>query len=306
MARRPHDHFTDELVEYREHIASLVLDLGPDDPRTLTARGRLGRELSRNGRPAEAIEQLEAVLADRVRVLGIDHPDCFRTRGNIAESYCNLDDLQRAHDLYAALLADRTRVLGADDPETVMTRHNLATVGARIVEDAAAAQAILEEHVAEVSELYGETNRATFTARGHLAEHFIRVGNPARAVMLLTDLVADRAEFLGDDDRDTLRSRRMLAETLAKLDDADGARAILDEVVERLTATLGPGHADTLRARAERLAVDYRLGAADPGELTAFRADARSNLEFGHPLLEWFTDEPTSTRTNPFRSEGSN
>jgi Tetratricopeptide repeat len=53
---------------------------GRDDRGALRARAGLGSALTAAGRAAEAVELLDALVADQDRVLGADHPDLFASR----------------------------------------------------------------------------------------------------------------------------------------------------------------------------------------------------------------------------------
>ena len=77
------------------------------------------------GRVAEVADELEALLADQVRVLGPDHPDALATRGSVAYCLGESGRAAEATDQLEVLLADQIRVLGLDHPDTLLTRHVL-------------------------------------------------------------------------------------------------------------------------------------------------------------------------------------
>ena len=58
--------------------------LGPDHPDVLMTRNNLAESLGEEGRLREAMEECQALLADRMRVLGPDHPESLTTRNNLA------------------------------------------------------------------------------------------------------------------------------------------------------------------------------------------------------------------------------
>ncbi len=100
--------------------------LGPDHPTTLTLRNNLAITLEGAGQASEAIEQFQALLADRERVLGPDHPSTFTTRNNLAVAMRDSGRLADALAQFRALVVDRERVQGSDHPETLTTRNNMA------------------------------------------------------------------------------------------------------------------------------------------------------------------------------------
>jgi Tetratricopeptide repeat len=65
-------------------LAIARIQLGPDHPGTLTARGNLAGWLGAAGQPAQAAAQYRDLLDDYLRVLGPDHPGTLTTRGNLA------------------------------------------------------------------------------------------------------------------------------------------------------------------------------------------------------------------------------
>jgi len=77
-----------------------------------------------NGRAAEALKVIAAVLADRTRVLGPYHPDTFAARQGLANTYLmtNYPETVRFHE---QLAADAGQHLGADDVRTLMARFSL-------------------------------------------------------------------------------------------------------------------------------------------------------------------------------------
>ena len=59
--------------------------LGPDHPATLTARRHLARWRGDSGDAAGAVDALQRLLADCLRILGPDHPDTLLTRSNLTQ-----------------------------------------------------------------------------------------------------------------------------------------------------------------------------------------------------------------------------
>jgi hypothetical protein len=66
-------------------LADRVRVQGPDRHDTLTARHNLARRRGAAGGAAGAIAQLEAVLADHMRVLCEEHPHTLDVRSNLAD-----------------------------------------------------------------------------------------------------------------------------------------------------------------------------------------------------------------------------
>ena len=113
-------------VSLSDAVDLFTKTLGPDHPRTLTARGNLAAAYQAAGRLDEAIDLYERTLADSERVLGPDHPHTLASRGNLAAAYKSAGRLEQAIDLHERTLADCERVLGPDHPHTRLFRKNLA------------------------------------------------------------------------------------------------------------------------------------------------------------------------------------
>ncbi|MFI1980252.1 tetratricopeptide repeat protein [Streptomyces wedmorensis] len=91
--------------------------LGEDHPATLTARGNVASSPLALGRPEEAAQIEEGLLADRLRVSGENHPHTLIARANLAASYQRAGRLAEAIALQEDVVAANERLLPADDPD---------------------------------------------------------------------------------------------------------------------------------------------------------------------------------------------
>ena len=78
------------------------------------------------GAGGRGFRQLEALMADRLRVLGPDHPSTLATRGDLAYLLGKAGKVAEAVGQSEKLLADELRLLGPDHPGALTTRHNHA------------------------------------------------------------------------------------------------------------------------------------------------------------------------------------
>jgi hypothetical protein len=261
---------------------------GPDDDRTLVARGNLCRAIGFGGRPTEAIARAEQLLEDRVRLLGPDHPSTLDTRGHLARFHDEAGDPGSALAMLTTLLADRTRVLGEDHPVVDSTRHNLLTIASR----SGRGDEVTADLVANVEYVvgrYGPDHADSLTARGVLAEHLIGVGDIGGALSMLRPLIADRTRALGPTAAPTIASRRLLIRCLRETGQYDDAIRAATWLLEDVGAEFGPRSTETLRAQVCLLFA--RFDADDISDdvvddLVATARLAQDLLEEDHPIFD--------------------
>ncbi|NUT93234.1 MAG: ATP-binding protein, partial [Saccharothrix sp.] len=211
---------------------------GPEDPRTLSARGNLAGAHRSVGDLVRAISLHEEVLADRERVLGPDHPDTLNSRNNLAYAYEAVGDLGRAIPLYEANLADGERVLGPDHVDTLPFRGNLANAY-RVTGDLGRAIPLYEANLVDSERALGPDHMVTLTSRNNLALAYEAVGDLGRAIPLHEALLADRERLLTPEHPDTLTSRNNLAFAYHVAGDSDRAIPLLEAVLADRERVLG-------------------------------------------------------------------
>jgi hypothetical protein len=100
--------------------------IGPDHPDTLNARREKARWQGEAGDNHGAVNALNTLLADVLRVLGPDHSDTLATRSEIAWCLGQAGDLTAAMSELNTLVPDLVRVLGEDHYDSLLARHDLA------------------------------------------------------------------------------------------------------------------------------------------------------------------------------------
>ncbi|WOT40733.1 tetratricopeptide repeat protein [Streptomyces coeruleorubidus] len=236
-------------VDHCQHLVSATKHhLGPDHPRTLTARLNLASWRGKAGDPAGAIAALEQVLTDMLRVLGPDHPITLTTRHNLAHCRGDAGDAAGALAAYEQLLTDQERVLGPDDPDTLNTRRNLACSRAE-AGDAAGAVSAYEQVLTDMLWVLGPDHPDTLTTRNDLAYSRGEAGDAPGAVAAYEQLLSDKERVLGPDHPDTLSTRLNLAWFRGEAGDAAGAVADFEQLLTDTLRVLGPDHPTTLTAR---------------------------------------------------------
>ena len=253
--------------------------LGPDHPRTLTARGDLAASYWSAwsaGRTGKAIAILEQVAADTERVLGPDHPDTFTARANVAGSYQSAGRTGEAIAILEQVAADTERVLGPDHPDTLTARNNLASSywsAGRTGE----AIAIQERVAADRERVLGPDHPDTLTARANLASSYRSAGRTGEAIAILEQVAADTERVLGPDHSRTLAARNNLASSYWSAGRTGEAIAIQQRVAADTERVLGPHHPDTLTARGG-LAAAYQ-SAGRTGEAIAIQERVAADTE---------------------------
>ena len=243
-------------VSLSDAVDLLDETLGPDHPRTLTARVGLAHAYWSAGRLGQAIDLYERTLADRERVLGPDNPDTLTSRNDLAGAYRAAGRLDEAIGLHERTLADRERVLGADHPDTLTSRNNLAAaygVAGRLDE----AVPLFEQALADRLRVLGPDNPDTLTSRGNLAVAYGVAGRLDEAVPLFERTLADSERVLGPDNPDTLTSRGNLAAAYRATGRLGQAIELHEQNLADRERVLGADHPDTLVSR-NNLAGAYR------------------------------------------------
>jgi tetratricopeptide (TPR) repeat protein/tRNA A-37 threonylcarbamoyl transferase component Bud32 len=259
---------------------------GPDDVRTLQARGDAADEMlqrSENARAEPILREVIGRLQGRVpagdpalRSIRNDLGACLRYQNKLDEAeqvYREVlrdsptppDDaaltvinnlasllqakgrLDEAQAMYELALAGRIVVDGPDKAGTRVVRGNLA----KLMLDRgrfANAEAVIRAELESYTRLYGPDHPDTLTAENNLA---FAVENQKRydeALPLWRDVVARRERVLGPDHRHTLISLSNLAALLDRTGHTEEAESMARTALERRERTLGDKHIDTIIA----------------------------------------------------------
>lgn len=186
--------------------------LGAEHPDTLDARANLAIAYRETGRPADAVELGQQVLADIERVLGPEHPDTLSVRAVLAGAYREAGRAGDAIELGEQAVAQRERILGPRHPDTLSIVGNLA-LSYRSAGRTGEAIELEERVLADREQILGPDDPQTLRARHHLALSYRAAGRIADAVGLEERMVADSERILGPEHPDTLDIRASLAQS---------------------------------------------------------------------------------------------
>ena len=276
-------------VSLSDAVNLLDETLGPDHPRTLTARDNLAHAYWSAGRLDQAIGLLEQNLADRERVLGPDHPDTLTSRNNLALAYQAAGRLDQAVPLFEQNLADRERVLGDDHPHTLASRGGLA--GAyRDAGRLEQAIGLFEQNLADRERVLGDDHPHTLTSRGNLAGAYQAAGRLEQAIDLFEQNLAEALRVLGPDHPHTLVSRNNLAAAYQAAGRLEQAIGLFERTLADRERVLGPDHPHTLASR-NNLAAAYRSAGRLDQAIDLYEqnlAEALRILGSDHPETRFF------------------
>jgi hypothetical protein len=233
---------------FRHLTATTTRHLGPDHPRTLSARGNLAHWRGVAGDVAGAAAASAELLEDQVRALGPEHSNTLAARHNLAVWRGEAGDVAGAAAALAEVLADEVRMLGPDHPSTLITRNQLARWRGE-TGDAAGAVAALVEVLEDNVRVLGPDHPDTLVARHNLAVWRGEAGDAAGAAAALAEVLAGEMGMLGPDHPSTLATRHNLVVWRARAGDDVGAVTALAELLEDEARVLGPDHPTTLATR---------------------------------------------------------
>ncbi|MEU9089732.1 tetratricopeptide repeat protein [Streptomyces sp. NPDC048428] len=256
--------------------------LGADHQHTLVARGELSRWQSQAGDHVGAIQTLEGLEADHIRLFGYEAPETLVTRHNLSVERGAAGDTSGAITALQEVLAVRQRN-GASRGAILATLHNLC-YWKGVAGDAVEAADAYRKLIPLMEEEFGADADGTLTARHNLARLLGEAGNPAEAISLLEGLLLDQTRALGPRHLRALTTRQSLARWQGEAGETDKAIDGYQALIPDMGEILGPDHPELLTARHNlarlRASIDPVTASED---LTAVIADRTRVLGPHHP-----------------------
>ncbi|MCE9580384.1 MAG: serine/threonine-protein kinase [Deltaproteobacteria bacterium] len=182
---------TDDAIAHARRAVALVAPLGDTHPDTLSNRTGLAQALGSAGKHAEALAELQAVLAARRATLGDDHPDVARGHTAVAVELTALGRHEEAIVELRTAIAILDRV-APGSTAALTARSNLAevlTVLERFDEALPLHRAVLAARVA----LYGEHHVDVALSHRNVGVCLLSMNHRQAA---LAELATARAIFL--------------------------------------------------------------------------------------------------------------
>lgn len=256
--------------------------LGADHPHTLVARGELSRWQSQAGDHAAAVQTLESLKADHIRLFGYEAPETLVTRHNLAVERGETGDTSGALVALEEVLAVRQRN-GANRGAILATLHNLC-YWKGVAGDAVEAAAAYRRLIPLMEEEFGADAEGTLTARHNLARWLGEAGNPAEAVSLLEALLPDQTRALGPRHLRALSTRQSLARWQGAAGETEKAMDGYQALIPDMGEVLGPDHPELLTARHNLARLQAKTDPATASEdLATVVADRTRFLGPHHP-----------------------
>ncbi|MFJ1644701.1 tetratricopeptide repeat protein [Streptomyces sp. NPDC088258] len=221
--------------------------LGADHPHALFTRSELSRWQSQAGDHSGAVQTLENLEADHIRLLGYEAPETLVTRHNLAIERGETGDTHGTVAALTQILAARQRI-GASRGAVLATLHNLS-YWKGVAGDAAGAAATYRELLPVMEEEFGADADGTLTARHNLARWLGEAGDPAEAASLLEALLPDQKRALGPRHPRVLFTRQSLSRWRGEAGEMDTAIDGYQELILDMSEVLGPDHPELLTAR---------------------------------------------------------
>ena len=291
-------------VSLSDAVHLLDETLGPDDPRTLAARGNLAVAYQSAGRLDQAVLLFEQVLAAHEHVLGPDHPGTLAARNNLAGAYESAGRPDEAIDLFERTLEDRKRALGENHPDILTLRNNLAFAyrsAGRLDE----AIDLFKRNLEDREHLLGSDHPDTLTSRNNIASAYRSAGRLDEAIDLFERTLEDREHLLGPDHPDTLTSRDNLASIYRSAGRLDEAIELHEQNLADRERILGADHPHTLTSR-NNLADAYLSAGRLDQAIDLYEQNLTETLRIlgpDHPNTRIFRDNLVDTYRTVGRDE---
>jgi len=171
---------------FREALAVISRDSGPDDQNVALAQSGLALGLSRKSEYTEAKALYEQALATRQKVLGPDHPRTIETRRDVALCAYRLGNYREARESFEQVLATQRRLFGPDFPEAGGTEINLGLL-LTDMGDLDAAEKTLSDAAEIFRKKFGDDHEGTRLAMNDLAAVHLEQGKLKQAEKELSD-----------------------------------------------------------------------------------------------------------------------
>ena len=241
---------------------------GQDEISTATTRSNLSIGLGKQGKWAEATEQIEEAVRAAREKLGV-HPWTARNLFNLGEAYRRQGQLSKAEPVYREACEIVGKLdLGEGNPIAFRNREGLvhSLVGQeKWAEVGPAVRELLKEHGAQ----HSPAERANWLVT--LGRSLLRTGEPARAEAPLREALEIREEALGDHWA-RYNAMSLLGASLAGQEKHADAEPLLVEAFEKMAP---PERLASRREEAlERVIALYEAW-GKPDEAAAWRAKAR-------------------------------
>jgi len=228
------------------------IELGPNDPCTISAALRLADTLRARNSVEEAEALYRSALSQREATLGDRHPETIATAARLAHLVASQGRAEEAEPLVRRSLQMHEEELGSEDTGTIACTYNLASI-LRFQGRLAEAE-MLFRHILATRELkHGKSHLDTLSNACDLAELLESLDQLEEAENLYRRVIDGCNVKLGSDHPDTLLNTSSLARLLQAQGKLDEAEPLYQLAFQGCKESLGGTHPTTL-LRADSLA----------------------------------------------------
>lgn len=252
------------IIALEPYLAPVEREFGVDNGLYLSLAENVTSAQSTLGYFDEAIRLRERLLHRVIERFGPTSGPAARQRIVLANTFFDKGDEASAQKL----LADArtvTHELGGQEPLHHQALAGLAMLKATDM-DASERITVLEEALSYAISQDDSSADVTVVHRNNLAQLYVQVGSPERAIVLFEENLRIRRSLVGDAHPTTLNSTSNLMHALVEADRAADAVALGDAAYARAMTSIDDDHPDVLtlqhnRARA-RTSIGDAFGAA--------------------------------------------
>jgi tetratricopeptide (TPR) repeat protein len=228
------------------------MELGPDNPCTISATVRLADTLRARDNVEEAEALYKQALSKREATLGARHPETLAIASRLAHLVASQGRAEEAEPLVRRSLQMHEEELGSEDTGTIVCTYNLASI-LRFQGRLAEAE-MLFRHILATRELkHGKSHLDTLSNACDLAELLESLDQLEEAEGLYRRVIDGCSGKLGSDHPDTIGNVSSLARLLQAQGKLDEAEPLYQLAFQGSKDSLGGKHPTTL-LRADSLA----------------------------------------------------
>ena len=247
--------YTKALELHKEAYEKMKIELGENDPNTLTSLNNLAACYGSTGNYEKALKLLKKAYEKQKEILGENNPNTLILLNNLASFYSKIGDKTKALELSKETYEKQKEILGENHPDTLTSLNNLASFYFDIGDNVKALE-LNEEVYKKLKKILGKNHPNTLFSLSNLAYSYIYIGDNEKALEINKEVYERQKEVLGENHPDTLTLLNNLAFCYNNIGNNEKALKLNTEAYEKLIKILGENHPSTLNSL-NNLATSY-------------------------------------------------
>jgi tetratricopeptide (TPR) repeat protein len=239
--------YPDAERQFERALALRRVQLGENDPATVSTMGSLAAAYERQGKLTQAEPLYEKVLEANRRLTGEEGPNTLKSMNGLAVTYAGEGKFDQAEKLLSRAVPLEQKVFGKDDLQTLRTMGNLGSIYYFLHQYALSDEMLLKTLEAKRRAL-GEDNPETLDTETNLAGNYVDRGDYDKAEPLYQRALAGYRRVLGDNHDHTINALNSLAELYRYRGDLARSGEMYREALDGARRGLGEEHPRTLEA----------------------------------------------------------